>query len=121
MTTKSSIYIRNLQIYAHHGVMPQENTVGGHFTVSLEAWMDIQKAALSDSVKDTVSYADLLQIIQNEMNQTAALLENVAWRIAQAVFDKYDCVDAVEVSVSKNNPPMGAQCEGAGVSIRMDR
>ena len=115
----SSIHIRNLRLYAYHGVMPQEQQVGGEYTVSVEVWTPLEKAAKSDLVEHTVNYAELCQIILREMKQPSKLLENAAWRIAQAIIDEYAEITAVEVQLIKLNPPMGAQCDGAGVTIKL--
>ena len=117
---QSSIHIRNLRLYAYHGVMPQEQKVGGEYSVSVEVWTPLEKAAKSDQVKHTVNYAELYQIIVREMKQPSKLLENAAWRIAQAIVGEYAEITAVEVQLTKLNPPMGAQCDGAGVTIRIE-
>ena len=120
MSVTSSIKIRNLRLYAYHGVMPMEQQVGGEFSVSVEVWTSLEKAAKSDQVKHTVNYAELSQIIVREMKQPSKLLENAAWRIAQAIMSEYDEISAVEVQLTKLNPPMGLQCDGAGVCIKID-
>ena len=120
MTVKSSIKIQNLRLYAYHGVMPMEQKVGGEFSVSVEAWTSLEKAAKSDRVEDTVNYAELYQIVVREMKQPSKLLENAAWRIAQAILSEFAEIHAVEVQLTKLNPPMGAQCDGAGVTIKIE-
>lgn len=117
---QSSIHIRNLRLYAYHGVMPQEQQVGGEYSVSLEVWLPLDKAAKSDQLGGTVSYAELYQVIVREMKQPSKLLENVAWRIGKAIMSEYAEISAVEVRLTKLNPPMGAQCDGAGVCIKIE-
>jgi dihydroneopterin aldolase len=111
------IFVRNLRIYAYHGVMPQERRVGGEFSVSLRVAVDMTKASLSDQVEDTVSYADLKEVVKEEMAQPSSLLEHVAGRIARRVCSEFPSVGEVEVEIVKLNPPMGADCDGAGVSL----
>lgn len=121
MTVQSSIHIRNIRLYAYHGVMPMEQTVGGEFSVSVEVWTSLEKAAKSDQVEHTVNYAELYQIIVREMKQPSKLIENAAWRIGQAILGEFADISAVEVQLTKLNPPMGAQCDGAGVTIRIEK
>lgn len=121
MAVSSSIKIHNLRLYAYHGVKPMEQKVGGEFSVSVEVWTPLEKAANSDMVAHTVNYAELCQIVVREMKQPSKLLENAAWRIAQAIMNEYDEISAVEVQLIKLNPPMGVQCDGAGVCIKLDR
>lgn len=109
------VFIKNLRIHAHHGVMEQERCVGAEFHVTLQVKADIRKAFLSDNVEDTINYALMHQIVKKEMGIPSALLEHVAARIADAILQKFDLADEVMVEITKINPPIGAQCDGAGV------
>lgn len=117
----SWIFLKNVRIYACHGVMPQERAVGAGFEVSLRAGYDISRAMESDDVADTVSYADLLDIIREEMAVPSALLEHVAGRIASAVAARFDGLESLDLTITKINPPFGADCDGAGVELHLDR
>ena len=97
--------------------MPQERRVGGEFSVSLRVAVDMKKASLSDQVEDTVSYADLKVVVVEEMAKPSSLLEHVAGRIARRVCSEFPSVGEVEVEIVKLNPPMGADCDGAGVTL----
>lgn len=116
---QSSIFIRDLRLYAYHGVMPQERTVGGWFIVSLRVHYNIIRAMETDNVSDTLNYADLCGLVRKEMEQPSNLLEHVAGSIAQAVIDSCSHVEAVDVTLTKENPPMGANCGGAGVELHL--
>lgn len=115
----SRIFLDKVRLYAFHGVAEQERQVGGWFTVSVSVEYDYGKAMATDSVDDTVSYADLLEVVKREMAQPSRLLEHVAGRIAQAIVDVFPAVETVWISVTKENPPMGANCEGAGVELEV--
>ena len=114
---KANIFVRNLRIYAYHGVMPQERLVGGDYTVSLRVAVDMKNASLSDKMEDTVSYAALKDVVVEEMAIPSSLLEHVAGRIARRVCAEFPSVGEVEVEIVKLNPPMGGDCDGAGVSL----
>lgn len=87
------------------------------YKVSVSVDFDFTKATLTDSVSDTISYADILDIVKREMAIPSGLLEHVAGRIANAIFCRLPQVSAASVTVIKENPPMGADCGGAGVSL----
>ena len=57
----SYIFLDTLRFFAHHGVGEQKR-VGNEFTVSLRLQVDIQRAAETDDVADTVSYAMYIQL-----------------------------------------------------------
>ena len=119
MIEDTSIFINNLRLYAYHGVMPQEQRVGAWYQVSLRVHYNISKAMQSDDVADTASYAELCQLVVELMAQPSRLLEHVAGRIAEAVFERYPDTLAVDLTIVKENPPMGVDCAGAGVELHL--
>ena len=99
--------------------MPQETAVGADFIVSLRVGYDISRAIRTDDVDDTLSYADMLAVIQREMGIPSKLLEHVAGRIASALLKTFPDITSIDLSITKVNPPMGAECHGAGVEIHL--
>ena len=114
---KTSIFLDEVRFHAFHGVMPQERAVGADFTVSLNVGYDFVKAAENDDLTDTISYADLYQVVRTEMDKPSQLLEHVALRIVKAVAARWPRIDTIDLRLAKDNPPMGADCKGAGVEI----
>ena len=114
---KTSIFLDEVRFHAFHGVMPQERAVGADFTVSLNVGYDFVKAAESDELIDTISYADLYEVVRAEMDKPSQLLEHVALRIVKAVAARWPRIDTIDLRLAKDNPPMGADCKGAGVEI----
>jgi len=117
--SRNNIFINGLRIYAFHGVMQQERQVGGWFRVSVSVDCDFTKAMQTDSVEDTVSYAELLNIVQQEMAKPSQLLEHVAGRMAKEITSRFAEVTTARITLTKENPPMGANCEGAGVEVEV--
>ena len=111
----AKVFVDQIHVRAFHGVMPQERAVGGDFTVSVEVTAPIMNAVKSDCVDDTVNYAVITDIVRQEMAVPSALLEHVAGRIAEKLFQTFPGIEKVWVEVRKENPPMGADCKGAGV------
>ena len=114
---QSVIVLNDVRLYAFHGVMEQEHSVGGWFSVSLRVHYDFSHALETDCLDHTVSYADLLDTVKEEMKKPSQLIEHVAGRIARAVFLRHRQVERIEVKLLKLNPPMGADCAGAGVEV----
>ena len=101
--------------------MPQERQVGGDFEVSLKAEVDLTHPMASDDVADTVSYADIYETLKQEMEKPSKLLEHVAGRIGQVLFDNYQQISAIDLQIIKLNPPMGADSTGAGIELHLTR
>ena len=113
------IFIDRLRIRAFHGVMEQERRVGGQFIVSLRVHYNIMRALETDDVTDTLNYATLCELVRTEMAVPSRLLEHVAGRIGKSVFLHFPQAEAIDVWLTKENPPMGADCEGAGVELHL--
>ena len=79
------IEINDMQFYAHHGCYDLEQKVGTYFTVSLRMKYDATEAIETDDITKAVSYLSVYQTIKKEMDKPSHLIENVAYRIKQAV------------------------------------
>ena len=116
---ESYIFINDLRLYAFHGVLPQERRVGGEYSVTLRVHYNITRVMDTDNVADTLNYAELCQLVKREMAVPSRLLEHVAGRIAHAVFGSFPQATALDLWLTKLNPPMGADCAGAGVELHL--
>ena len=117
--TESSICLNDIRLYAFHGVLEQERRVGGEYSVSIRVHYNIYKAMETDNVADTLNYAQLLKIVKREMAVPSNLLEHVAGRIGRTVFREFPQAEAIDLNVTKLNPPMGADCAGACVHVHL--
>lgn len=115
------VFVRNIRLHACHGVLPQERTVGNDYSVSVSACCPLGAAVASDDVADTLNYAAVCGVVREEMAVPSALVEHVAGRICRRVLNDFANVSSVRVMVVKLNPPMGADCDGAGVELEMSR
>lgn len=114
----NSIYINNLEVYAFHGVLPQENVVGNIFYVSVRLDCDLSRAMEADSVEYSVNYAEVVEIIKAQMAVTSKTLENVVFRIREALQQSFPQVCSGMVKVAKQSPPIpGAKAEEVAVSV----
>lgn len=119
--THSTIFVNDIQLHAYHGVIPQEQLTGNDYLVSVSAQYPIDKAITTDDVQHTLNYAMVYDIVKEEMGISSKLVEHVAGRIAQHLMKQFADISAVLVRITKLNPPMGAQCAGAGVEVEMTR
>ena len=111
------IKVENIRVFAYHGCLKEESKIGSDYLVDLEVEADLQKSASSDLLRDTVDYVFLNKIIREEMLRPTHLLETVAKRILNRIFDEDKIVEKATVWVSKLNPPIGGDVEK--VTIKM--
>jgi 7,8-dihydroneopterin aldolase/epimerase/oxygenase len=119
MSMTGFIYMKDVRLHAFHGVDPQELSVGADFLLNIRVKTDLSKAIDSDDVNDTVSYAEMFKIAKAEMAIPSKLLENVAGRIAKGIIAAHPQIESLNISLIKLNPPMGADCVGAGVDLHI--
>ena len=119
--TDYTIELRDIHLYAHHGVMEQERTVGAWFTIDLTLKLDDHSCAYSDSIESTVSYADVYEIICREMKIASNLLEDVCRRIMSRLFDNFASVTDISITLTKDTPPMGGDRLSAAVTLNGKR
>ncbi|MFA0962793.1 dihydroneopterin aldolase [Roseivirga sp. BDSF3-8] len=115
------VSLEKLEFFAYHGFHAAERQKGNRFEVDIYVDLDFSEASKRDSIKGTVNYQNLYEIVREEMLIKSKLLENVAMRIMRRVFDEFPQVQRVEVSVSKFNPPLGGICQRSRIRIREER
>ena len=54
------------------------------------------------------------------MDVPSKLLEHVAGRIVRKIQEQFPKVSSISLKITKKNPPMGADCDGAGVDLRFE-
>ena len=117
MLSDGYISLRNVRFHAFHGVLPQERQVGGDFLVTVRVGYPLERAMETDHVGDTLDYSALYALVEKEMAESSKLLEHVAGRIVKAITASFPEVTSVDLELTKLNPPMGADCDGAAVEV----
>ena len=115
MTT--SVYIDKLRIFARHGVLPQERTVGNTFEVSVRLDYDFADAASADDVALTVNYAEVAYIVKHTMARPCELLEAAVWNIRKALLIRWPDIKSGRITVLKLHPPFTVPVASAGVTV----
>lgn len=115
MTCK--VIVKGLRLRCFHGVAQQERKVGNIFEVDATLEYPFEAALTSDSVEDTLNYAEVINIIKSSMSTPSKLLEHAAGRIYSALLAAYPSISGGYIEVRKLTPPIEAQIQSAGVSI----
>ena len=116
------IIVRDLVVFAYHGVLPEEQRLGQRFEVDLSCVMDLREAAQRDTEGATVSYSSLVEIVQEVSGRKAFfLIETLADVIARTILERYAQIDAVSVTVRKPSAPIPATLGYVAVEVTRDR
>jgi len=117
-----AIFITGLLIHAHHGVMPHEEKVGQRFVIDLELATDLARAAVSDKVAYTVSYASIVEAVTRAFTaRSYRLVEAAAGAVADEVLSTFPRIASVRVTVHKPHAPIAAIFNDVGVTILRKR
>ena len=117
----STIRLKNIKIYAFHGCLVEEGKIGSDYLVNLAVKADLERAAHTDELNDTVDYVQLQKIVKDEMGIRSKLLEHVGKRIIDRIFEQLPLVNGVKVTVSKVNPPIGGDVSEVSVTMASER
>ena len=113
----SYILLQGLRFHAYIGVGEQERQVGNDYVLDLRLGYPFAGAMLSDEVADTLNYAEVFGAVSEIMQKPAKLLETAAGTIARELFRRFPKTESIDLKLVKLNPPMGADCNGAGVEL----
>lgn len=119
--TEYSIALKEMHIFAHHGVMPQEREIGAWFTIDIELEIGEHGCTGSDDINGTVSYANVYDIVCREMEIPSNLMENVCKRISDTIYSTFPGVNGISVTLCKDTPPMGGDRLKAAVTLKSRR
>ncbi|MGM0606900.1 MAG: dihydroneopterin aldolase [Candidatus Muiribacteriota bacterium] len=107
MSTLYKLRLNEMVFYGYHGVGDAERKVGQRFVVSLEMEADLNNAAISDSLNDTINYEEIFINIKKLVQHTKFfLIESLAKKIADYVLANHKIVQKIKVCVKKPQVPI---------------
>lgn len=117
-TSLDQIKIENLEIFAYHGVFPEEREKGQFFYVDATLYLDIHKAGKTDDLSYSINYGEVCHFIYNFMKQhTFSLIETVVERLAESVLLAFPLILYLELTVKKPEAPVGLPFGNISISI----
>ncbi len=111
------IEIEGMEFYAYHGHYEEERIVGNRFLLDLRIEADCETSSKSDNIKDAVNYQVAYKIVKEQMLKKSHLLENIAQRILDALYENMKGIKKATIKVRKMNPPMGGQIKCVSVTL----
>ncbi|MDF2963365.1 MAG: dienelactone hydrolase [Paenibacillus sp.] len=116
------IVMNGMQFYGYHGVFPEENKLGQRYQVDVELYLPLDKPGASDSIDDTVNYAEAYGVIKTIVEQQVfKLIEALAEHIASQLLQTYTSINEITVRVLKPHPPVAMFFDGVKVEIHRKR
>lgn len=115
------ILLAGLRVRGLHGVLDAERRDGQDFVVDAELEIDTRAAAATDTLTETVDYAELAQrLAAGVAGPPVDLIETLAARLADVCLAD-PRVEAVTLTVHKPQAPIGLAFADVSVAIRRIR
>ncbi len=112
------IRIKKAVFYGYHGVLSEEQSVGGKFEADVDIYTDFTDAAKKDSLNQTVDYEKVYKFMyQIALGQKYYLIEALAAKIVDELLNKFPQIQKIAVRVRKNNPPLGGLVDSVEVEV----
>jgi len=112
------ITIKGLEVFANHGVYPEENRLGQKFVVNAVLYVDTRAAGLSDDLDLSVNYGTVCHQITDFLTaNTYKLIERVAEELARHILINNPLVHEIDVEIEKPGAPIGLPLETVSVKI----
>lgn len=111
------IQLESMEFYAYHGHFEEEQIVGNRFIVDITIDTDMEIPAKSDNLNDAVNYQEIYFLVKAEMTKKSHLLEHIANRIIEKIYQEMRGIKNISVKVSKMNPPMGGKMRCVSVTL----
>lgn len=116
------IRIKKATFYAYHGVLSEEQSVGGKFEADVDIYTNFLAAANKDSLRETVNYDKVYKFVyQLALEQKYHLIETLAAKIADELLIAFPLIEKVAVRIRKNNPPLGGVVDCVEVEVIKQR
>lgn len=112
------ITIKGLEVFANHGVYPEENRLGQKFVVNAVLYVDTRAAGLSDDLDLSVNYGTVCHQITDFLTaNTYKLIERAAEELARHILINNPLVHEIDVEIEKPGAPIGLPLETVSVNI----
>ena len=120
--SRDVIRLRNAVFYAYHGVLTDEQNLGGKFEVDVDLACDLSRGSRTDHLRDTVDYTRVYEAIRTAvMGKKTFLLEALGETIARSILKEFRKVVHVTVRVRKPGAPIKGVVDTVEVEVNRGR
>jgi dihydroneopterin aldolase len=112
-----TVEITGLSLYTNHGVTEAEREVGQRLVLDLRLDLGETDATVTDSIEDTVDYAEVCQLVALIAQQRShKTLERLCSTIADRLLADYE-LEGVWVKAAKPEPPIALSVDEVSVEV----
>lgn len=116
------IQVNGIKVYGYHGAIQAEREIGQYFIIDVSLFVDLTSASKTDVLNETINYAEVYQLIETDVkNNPVNLIEHVAGRVIEKLFDTYDKINEIKLTVTKPSPPIDGHYDNVSVTLHRKR
>ncbi|MDZ7716059.1 MAG: dihydroneopterin aldolase [Balneolaceae bacterium] len=118
----NTLTLKGLSFNAKHGYYEEERKIGNDFEVDLTFKADLSGAAEHDDLSQTIDYQKAEAIVKEIMfGNSVKLIETLCRNIGASLFEEFEEVYELHVSVRKLKPPLETTTQYSEVSMSWQR
>jgi len=117
-----NIRIHGIKTYAYHGALDAERQLGQFFLTDVVMHLDLKDASENDDLDRTIHYGEAYQLVEDVIRgRPVNLIEHLAEKVSQSLFDRYDKIIGTEITITKMNPPIDGNYEHVSITLNRKR
>ena len=117
-TRLDKIEIKELEVFANHGVYPEENILGQKFVISATLFTSTRQAGVTDDLSASINYGEVSHMITDfTRKHTFKLLEALAENLAEMLLCTLKGLEMVTLKIEKPWAPVGLPLKTVSVEI----
>ena len=103
----NEIIVKDLKIFAYHGVHEFEKINGQNFLINIKAQIENMKGYEDDNIENMVSYSKIIKVAKKVASfKSYNLIEKLANEIMKSLFLNFKEIISVDIMVKKPNAPI---------------
>ncbi|MDO5039236.1 2-amino-4-hydroxy-6-hydroxymethyldihydropteridine diphosphokinase [Clostridium sp.] len=112
------IHLKDVEIFANHGVFEEEKRLGQKFIFDIELELDLSVAGKTGDLNSSVHYGELVYEIEKIVSEKSYdLIETVGEKVCEHILLKYRMIKNAKVKVKKPWAPIGRHLSYAAIEI----
>ena len=113
----SSIHIKDINLWAHVGVLKSERINGQSFVLDITFWLDLEESSKLDQLDKSIDYSEAIKAVQNLSFEIKCLtIEHFSDQILNLLESLYGQVP-MKILLKKCSPPI----DGFNGSVLIER
>ena len=117
-TRLDKIEIKELEVFANHGVYPEENVLGQKFVISATLFTRTRLAGLTDELSASINYGEVSHMITKFTKEhTYKLLEAAVENLAETLLLSLPLLKKITLRIEKPWAPVGLPLKTVAVEI----